>query len=510
MALQINTNMPSLNAQRNITRTQGSLATALQRLSSGLRINSAKDDAAGLAISERMTTQIRGLNQATRNANDGVSLAQTAEGALTEIGNNIQRIRELAVQAANASNSASDRTALNNEAQQLIAEIDRVALQTTFNGRTLFDGSFTSQAFQIGASANQTISVSISTSRTSSLGAYATATSGVDSATRGLTTIAGVATGDAVQLETDEMVVNGTAVGAPSADGVSSNLSSQSAIAIANAINSAVSGVTASAAANTVNLGAVTGGSMISGGLSINGVNIGAVTAVGGDTDSALRNAINNVQNQTGVTASLNASNELILTASDGRNIQLAQVAGGIGSITAQNIFVAAAGAAVVLTGTVDVVFNSTDNTASDVTVRGQVQITSPNTVVLANGGSGAVTEIGFTAGSTLVSSATSISNVALTTVSGANSALTTLDTALDVVNSQRATLGAIQNRFESTIRNLSTTSENLVAARSRIQDADFAQETAAFTKASIVQQAGISILAQANSLPQQVLALLR
>ena len=167
----INTNVASLNAQRNLNTSQSSLETALQRLSSGLRINSAKDDSAGLAISQRMTAQIRGLNQAARNANDGISLAQTAEGALAEIGNNLQRMRELAVQSANASNSASDRASLDAESTQLIAEITRVSGQTSFNGTVLLDGSFTAKTFQVGANANQTISVaSIADARATGLG----------------------------------------------------------------------------------------------------------------------------------------------------------------------------------------------------------------------------------------------------------------------------------------------------------------------------------------------------
>ena len=173
MAQVINTNVASLNAQRNLNTSANSLATSLQRLSSGLRINSAKDDAAGLAISERFSTQIRGLNQAARNANDGISLAQTAEGALAEIGNNLQRIRELSVQSANATNSASDRAALQAEVAQLVSEIDRVAVQTDFNGTKLLNGSFTSQSFQIGANAGQTITVdNIASARASSLGQF--------------------------------------------------------------------------------------------------------------------------------------------------------------------------------------------------------------------------------------------------------------------------------------------------------------------------------------------------
>src|SRR6185312_10135923 len=171
MAAIINTNVISMNAQRNLNGSQNALATTLQRLSSGLRINGAKDDAAGLAISERMTSQIRGFNQATRNANDGISMSQTAEGALGEIGNNLQRIRELAVQSRNASNSVSDRQALNNEVQQVKSEIDRVASSTSFNGTKLIDGSFTNQSFQVGANVGETISItSMVNAKTSSLG----------------------------------------------------------------------------------------------------------------------------------------------------------------------------------------------------------------------------------------------------------------------------------------------------------------------------------------------------
>ena len=171
MAQVINTNVLSLNAQRNLTTSQSSLATALQRLSSGLRINSAKDDAAGLAISDRFTTQIRGLNQAVRNSSDGISLAQTTESALGELTNNLQRIREIAVQSANASNSASDRAALDQEVQQRLAEVERIATQTAFNGQKVLDGTFGSATFQVGANVGETITVGLSTSmRTTAIG----------------------------------------------------------------------------------------------------------------------------------------------------------------------------------------------------------------------------------------------------------------------------------------------------------------------------------------------------
>src|SRR3990172_3205491 len=222
----VNTNIASLNAQRNLNTSQSALQTSLQRLSSGLRINSAKDDAAGMAISARMTSQINGSNQAVRNANDGISMAQTAEGAMIQITDNLQRIRELAVQSANASNSASDRAALNAEASQLISEIDRVATNTSFNSVKLLDGTFTSQTFQVGAdsgSSNQISITSIASARSNALG--------VGSGSSYSTTSAGAAVG-ATALLANALSINGYMVGAAAADGVSSTTSSASGIAV--------------------------------------------------------------------------------------------------------------------------------------------------------------------------------------------------------------------------------------------------------------------------------------
>ena len=512
----INTNLASLNAQRNLNRTQGDLTTALQRISSGLRINSAKDDAAGLAISERFTSQIRGFNQAARNANDAISLAQTTEGALAEVNNNLQRLRELAIQSANATNSATDRAALDSEAQQLIAEIDRVAQQTTFNSTKVLDGTFVSQAFQIGANANETISVSSVNGRTASLGAFATVSTLAQNNQRSLTAngLGATVLGDTNQLEVDELVINGTAVAAPSADGVSFNpgalstLSAQSAIAIANAVNQAAAGVTASADANVINLGAVTAGTLAANAFTINGVSITGTFAGGAATD--IVTAINGVQNQTGVTAALNAASQLELTAADGRNVTLAQSA--VGTV-ASDVFVGASttGNIVNLVPTVDAVFDDANTTASSTTVRSTVSLTSGSAITIANGVAGGnASEIGFTVGSTAVLTTTALQSVQLSTAALSQSALATIDTALASVSSSRATFGAVQNRLESTIRNIQTNAENLTAARSRVQDADFAAETAALTRGQILQQAGISILAQANAQPQNVLALLQ
>ncbi|SFW14618.1 flagellin [Nitrosovibrio sp. Nv17] len=387
MAAIINTNVISLNAQRNLNSSQNSLATTLQRLSSGLRINSARDDAAGLAITERMSSQIRGLNQAVRNANDGISMSQTAEGALGEIGNNLQRIRELAVQSRNASNSASDRTALNNEVQQLKAEIDRVASTTTFNGIKLLDGTFTNQAFQVGANVGETINISsIVNAQSSSLGTTTTyATSVVGVAATGFTAPAdNIAAGD----------------------------------------------------------------------LKINGVDVGPIVAGGAAPaqGAAVAAAINLVSGATGVTAAADGAGVVTLTSASSAGITIAQSGT---ATTARTGLTAAATAAT------------------------------------------ATTTVGF-------------SSLAIDTTANTDIAIASIDSALSALNAARADLGAYQNRFSSAVSNLQTTAENLTASRSRIMDADFAAETAALSRNQVLQQAGTAMLAQANALPQSVLALLR
>ncbi|MDP1996022.1 MAG: flagellin, partial [Gallionella sp.] len=312
----INTNISSLNAQRNLNTSQSALATSLQRLSSGLRINSAKDDAAGMAISSRMTSQINGNNQAARNANDGISLAQTAEGDLAQIGTNLQRMRDLAVQSANATNSASDRAALQAEVASLAAEIDRVAQNSSFNGVKLLDGSFTAQNFQVGAgaTANDSISISsIASARTNAIGSAGTTSTA---------TVTGSATTTA--LAAGNLTLNGQQVGASTA-GTGGGLTAASATQIAIAINavSALSTVTATANATTVVGGAPASGAIAANAFSINGVSIGAVlaggTAAGQGANVAA--AINGQSTQTGVTASANATTGAVtLTAADGRD----------------------------------------------------------------------------------------------------------------------------------------------------------------------------------------------
>ena len=492
MAAFINTNISSLNSQRNLSTSQGALTTSLQRLSSGLRINSAKDDAAGLAISERMTSQIRGNDQAARNANDGISLAQTAEGDMAQIGSNLQRMRELAVQSSNASNSESDRAALNEEAQQLSAEIDRVASSSSFNGVKLLDGSFNAQTFQIGANATADDRITISaiaSARTSALGGSGTSTS---------TSVVGAPV-SGTQLAAGDLTLNGLQVGA-SAVGASAGQSAGSAFSVAAAINavSSQSGVNATAVAATVTGAAPTAGAVTAGSFSINGINVGAV-ASGGDAIGQGANtaaAINLVSGQSGVTATADDTGAITLKAADGRDITLAQNAkDSAGLVVAPGTALAATGVAL---GTKTGSVNLSSNSPGGITVSGGT---------IANAGLTAAA--GNTAPSTTLS-VNSIASVNLATSIGAQNALAAIDGALATVNSSRASLGAYQNRFSSVVSSLQTTSENLSASRSRIQDTDFAKETASLTRGQILQQAGTAMLAQANGLPNGVLALLR
>jgi len=513
MALVINTNLFSLNAQRNLTNAQGPLGTALQRLSSGLRINSAKDDAAGLAISNRFTTQIRGLNQAVRNANDGISLSQTAEGAMEEIANNLQRIRELAVQSANATNSSSDRAALDQEVQQRLAEIDRSAAQTTFNGQKILDGTFGSATFQVGANVGETISVGFSTSmRTTAIGKTADYVMGAayNSALavgqQGTTvSTSALAAGDLTIALGSGSAVSVGASSAYAGSGVGQEATS--AFAKAGAINAAGIGGLTAIANTTVDIAFTTIAASSTANdnysLSINGTAIytNATTTIDG---AAMATAINSNSSATGVTAVFNSStNVMQLSTTDGRGISTSQTIGtagganegfnGTGAGTNNNINAAL----------------NYDTGATGVAVTrlayGSIRLTAAETIVI---GGATPTNSGYAAGS-LALGASALNSVSVTTVSNANTAITRVDAALTAVNSLRSTFGAIQNRFESTIANLGATVENLTASRSRILDADYAAETANLTKAMIVQQAGISVLSQANTVPQSVLALL-
>ncbi|NYZ64871.1 flagellin [Endozoicomonas sp. SM1973] len=671
----INTNIASLNAQRNLDSSQAATDRALQRLSSGLRINSARDDAAGLAISSRFESQIRGTSVAIRNSNDGISLAQTAEGALASITSNLQRIRELALQSANGSNTDIDRGALNEEVQQLIAEIENVAVKTNFNGKKLLDGSFTDTRFQTGANLGDTIDVSVTKVTTDSLGSSQEA--GISS-----NRIAANA------LAAGDLVINGIAVGASSGvdDQFSTASEEQSAIAKAAAVNkvSDQSGIIATVDGTTVQ-GTTFASADKNGNVKINGVTIEVATDADLTAQANLQsvvNSINEKSGQTGVVASFdgNATTGITLTAEDGRNVVLAD-----GTVAANAIGLGAAGTFIgtyslisrdgsdfsldTTTGNIDnagfevgtfsgvnggavgdvvdanalvtgdIVINgiavgptqasfdtasSVQNNASAIAKAAAINLVSDQTGVTAkanatfvvsaaitagtaesgaatingtsisisysdtdsvsdiqniivtavNNASGQtgvraeafgatqfrliaddgrnidVTSLsGITAGNSGFAVATTQSSISLlsagkfelstntgsivragfqigtfgggqdgqlvkdidvSNVEGANEAIISVENALAQISAQQAELGAVQNRFLSTINNLSISSENLSAANSRIRDADFAAETAELSRAQVLQQAGISVLAQANARPQQVLSLLQ
>jgi flagellin len=503
----INTNVMSLNAQRNLTTSGSAMSQAIQRLSSGLRINSAKDDAAGLAISTRMTTQINGLDQAVRNSNDGISLAQTTESALQEVTNNLQRIRELAVQSANATNSDSDRSALDQEVQQRIAEIDRIASQTSFNGRKVLDGSFGSATFQVGANVGETIGVNLSTSvKATAIGQIAKKTSTTEVSTAALSGT------DTIQVGSAAAVTVGA-----SKQGTAAGQSVGSAWAKANAIGAAsVPGLTVTATNNRAfTIGSTGGAAGNTYSLTINGQNIfsGADTSGAALTSQQIADAINTQSANTGVTAALNGTT-LLLSAADGRDINIGQTLGGgatggvsVGTGT-PNTTVTTVNGLDYLSGTVGTVANataySTDATANN---GGQLTFSATQNILLT--GTGA--DYGFAAGNVNITLDTNtLSAVGVTTVTKANDTIQRVDSALTAVSSLRSTLGAIQNRFQSTINSLQAVSENLSASRSRILDTDFAAETANLTRAQILQQAGTAMVAQANSVPQNVLSLLR
>ncbi|RMD79457.1 MAG: flagellin [Gammaproteobacteria bacterium] len=553
----INTNIMSLNAQRNLTRTQSSLQVTLQRLSSGLRINSAKDDAAGLAITERMTAQIRGLNQAARNANDGISLAQTAEGAMAEATNILQRVRELAIQAANATNSSTDRNALQEEVSQLISELDRIATTTEFNGLKLLDGTFTTQKFQVGANASQTISVDVDGIRTNAIGSYVDEESSITQNPTSNTTNDTAASFKV--LETDlvdsytgvngtastgsNITINGTSVVASAdyvsgssfdaQDGSGAKLNPQgsaSAYALARAINaSGISGVTATAETKktftaTANGyfaeftktdgNAATSPDAITYTLKINGEQVYTKKFDKNSTSVTVDDivtAINDFKDKTGVTASKDDSGNLRLTATDGRDIiveehaQLADDNATTEQVQLQTVFGKYAEVADTSSGS----GTTTMNSYGRFSVRGAITLQSSKTVTITAGAD----ILGFAAsgtGSATLNATGSLDGIDVKSADNANKAILAVDAALEVINSSRAKLGAIQRRFESTISNLGATAENLSAARSRIRDADFAAETAELTRVQILQQAGVAMLAQANAVPQTVLSLLR
>jgi len=607
MPLTVNTNIPSLTAQRNVGANNALLATSLERLSSGLRINKAADDAAGLAIATKFDAQVQGLNQAVRNANNAVSLVQTAEGAVNALTDILQRLRELAVQASSDDNTTSDRATTEQEATSLVTEFTRIASTSEFNTMTLLDGSFSGKYFQIGANYGQTVSFTIRDARGKSIGSRAeygaNIGDGVTSAVNanfgaGEIKLNGV---DVVPTSSSDdqysvLDISSSTLGAATAAlsngfvlyingtsvlvGAGGTLSGANGSVVANAIvaaiqNAGITNVTArtmngsawvlegaggtnlnlavqglgttsaasavlsviglaasvqvmwgsgpaslavgnyngesGAIAKAVAINTVRGDSQIlataqknvatgttpitainiaAGDVYINGYDIGTVNVLGNDSTGTLAAAINNQTGNTGVTATVDSNGRLILTALDGRNI----------TVTTST---AAVGAALGLSGT-----------ANNTTwlYRSIVQLDSPNSFTLTSFNSLAdLTGAPGTSLSVASDLATyNVANVKLDTQDDAQAAILTIDSALNQINDIRAGIGAIQNRFQFTVDNLQIASENMSASESRIKDADFASEVATFTRNQIMVQAGVAMVAQANTTSQYALQLLR
>jgi flagellin len=504
MALVINTNIMSLNAQRNVTNTNNDLATSLQRLSTGLRINSAKDDAAGLGIVDRMTSQIRGMNQAMRNANDAISLSQTAEGAMQESSNILQRMRELSVQSANDSNSTADRGNIQKEITQLQSELNRIASTTTFNGNNILDGTFSGAKFHVGSNANETISVTIGNLSANSMGAYqstslanvGTITAASDFTATDLNNVA-AATMTVTGLASSDVTYAANASAAEIAQGIE-NVKADTGVSASASTSVDIDYAAAVAVGEAVSfdLSAVNGAGTAQGST----VNISHTLTSTTDL-SGLRDAVNAESTRTGVSASLNtAAGTITLTNSDGHNIFINSVSNGTADDAV--LSVGATAATFVSTATL----SNDDTTAANtdaVVVGGQVSTNSSSSFTV----TGTVPTF---AAADLTGSLTSVADVDVSTQAGSNTALTVLDEALRNVSDARADLSAVQNRLEFTISNLGSVAENVTAARSRVQDADFAAETANLARSQILQQAGVAMLAQANSAPQSVLALLQ
>ena len=467
MSLTINTNIMSLTAQRNLGASQSKLSSAIERLSSGNRINSAKDDAAGLAIATRFTTQINGLNQAVRNANDGISLSQTTESALDEVTNNLQRIRELAVQSTNASNSDNDRAALDAEVQQRLSEVTRIATQTNFNGMKVLDGSAQNLSFQVGANTGETIGVNLNTGmKANQIGQLASGS------------IAAPATFGFAVSNLTVQVGAGTAVNVAAGNYTSVG-------DLATAINKA-------AGANVATVNNSTGELSLTGGTQ--------ALAFGGADAAAL-----------GIPATVAANATAPSTAavsSTSTNLAAGDLSFTVGTNT-----VSITGSFKSMQDVADAINSqSTKGINAYVKQDGSLAFASSQAITVnAKAGSAAVTKFGLTAGSTsvAVSTATTLANSDVKTVDDANATINRIDAALQSVSGLRSQLGAVQNRFDSTISNLQNISQNLTSSKSAIMDADMAQETANMSQAQILQQAGVSVLATANQSQQIITKLL-
>ncbi len=478
MSLVINTNISSLMAQNNLTKSQSALSSATQRLSSGLKINSAADNAAGFAISQRYTTQIGGLTQASANASDAINLAQTAGSALDQVTANLQAIRDLAVQSANGTYTSTDRASIDQEVQQRLAEITRIANQTTFNGSNVLDGSMKTKSFQIGASVGQTISVSLGTSvKASAVGQVAEVSTG------------SINTGTGFTLASGALTVNVNGTGAVSvAAGTYKSVSS-----LASAINTAAGSNIAAVDATTGEL-KITGptGGVAFGGAAQASLGLPANVAAAGTGASTA--AVASTGDPSNETLTINGTKVSLAGAQSLQDVSDAINAAGISGVSA----------AVNGNGNGLNFYSSSALTISDTV--GTSNVAGP---IIGANATDANTGAAYVAGNA-ASTGGSLATGSVQTVDSANDLISRVDVALQTVSNFAAQLGAVQNRFQSTISTVAAQTTNLQASQSTIRDADFAAETANMSKANVLQQAGISVLAQANSNPQQVLKLLQ
>ncbi|MGS0682823.1 flagellin [Shewanella sp. 125m-7] len=459
MAISVNTNVTSMRAQNNLNSANSSTQTSMERLSSGLRINSAKDDAAGLQISNRMTSQINGIGVAMRNANDGISIAQTAEGSMQESTNILQRMRDLSLQSANGSNSSDDRNAMQKEITSLQAELTRIADTTSFGGQKLLNGDYGTQNFQVGANANETISISLSNTSASTIGQHNLTGAGTGLVLGGA--VVGTAPGAVTGVATGDIKVNGEKI-TIAGDATSTEVAEQ--------ITKSNNGVTAETSVTaTIELGGGAAADLVVGDKTYDLSTL--------DTDSLVEKLTDD-----GFEASADAG-VVTITAKNVDDIGITAVAGNTAKFD---------GATAIVTGSERKLAN--------------LEMTSNSGAIAISGDAATVADV---VGATTASTLTSVDSLDITDAVGAQDAISVIDAAIAGIDSQRADLGAVQNRMSFTINNLSNIQSNVTDARSRIQDVDFAKETAELTKQQILSQTSSAMLAQANQLPQTALSLL-
>ena len=511
MALTVNTNVSSLNAQRNLTKSGQGLATSMERLASGMRINSAKDDAAGMQIGTRLTSQISGLAVAQRNANDGISMAQTAEGALQSSTDILQRMRDLALQSSNGSNSKSDREALQKEVSALQAELTRIADTTTFGGQNLLNGDYGTQQFQVGSDSNQTIGVTLNSSAAKDIGL-----TGKKIEIAAISGFSGASKTPKAFDANDTLTMK---VGTESKDIVLTT--GMSAADLAGQVNG-TNGVFGVSGTTQVAVGGfltdTTGGDVVT--LNVAGVEISATMLATEDNDAQVSRLFNAIDAATetalaeqGIKASVDPDSDLLVfTNKDGKNIDVTMkiAEGGTDAGGAAGKVSAYDGTGAVTGGITTTA--ATGTTVSETsTVTGRLDYT--NATIDIKNASASLTAGGTLAGAGAATvgakTLTSIADLDISTSGGSQSAIDVIDAALQQIGNERAELGATQNRFSQTISNLANIQENASASRSRIMDTDYATETAAMTKNQILQQAGTSILSQANQIPQAAISLL-